>query len=254
MSLSYAVSDSATMLRRNLRHTLRNPSTLFGTLMFPIIMLLIFVYIFGGAFNVGTKYIAYIVPGIIVMCVGYGVGQTAVSVSNDMTQGIIARFRTMALSRASVVTGHVLGTMIRTMICIALIIGITLIMGFRPTANLGQWIAATAVIAMLTLATSWLTIAFGLAAKTVEGATFAAFPLVFLPIISSAYAPTNTMPSAVRWFTDNQPFTPVIETLRGLLTGTPIGNSATLAIAWCTGIALVGYLWARALFNRDPAR
>jgi ABC-2 type transport system permease protein len=254
MSLSYAVSDSATMLRRNLRHTLRNPSTLFGALMAPIIMLLMFVYIFGGAFNVGIKYLDYIVPGIIVMSVGYGVGQTAVSVSNDMTQGIIARFRTMAISRASVVTGHVVGTMIRTMACMALIIGVTLIMGFRPTANFGEWIAATAVIAMLTLATSWLTISFGLAAKTVEGASYAASPLTFLPFISSAFSPTNTMPSGVRWFTDNQPFTPVIETLRGLLTGTPIGNSAVLAIAWCTGIALVGYLWARALFNRDPAR
>jgi ABC-2 type transport system permease protein len=241
------------MLRRNLRHTLRNPSTLFMTLIAPLILSM-FVYIFGGAFNVGVEYINYVVPGIIVMSVAYGVGQTAVSVSNDMTQGIIARFRTMAISRASAVTGHVVGTMIRTLICIALIIGVRLIMGFRPTANVGDWFAATAVIVMLTLATSWLTVALGLAVKTVEGASFAAFPLTFLPFISSAFAPPNTMPSGVRWFTDNQPFTPVIETLRGLLTGTPIGNSAVLAIAWCAGIALVGYLWARALFNRDPAR
>jgi ABC-2 type transport system permease protein len=253
MTLSYAVSDSVTMLRRNFRHMKRNPSTLFGSLIFPIIMLLMFVYVFGGAFSVGTNYVDYVVPGIIIMSVGYSVGQTAVSVSTDMTEGIITRFRTMGISRASVLTGQVLGTVIRTLGCVAVIVCITLIMGFRPTADFAEWIAAVGVVLMITFATSWLTTALGLVAKSVSGASYAAFPVTFLPVISSAFAPARTMPAGIRWFTDYQPFSPVIETLRGLLTGTPIGDSGWLAVGWCVVIALIGYLWARALFNRNTA-
>jgi ABC-2 type transport system permease protein len=248
---SYAVRDSMTMLRREFRHTLRNPTTLFGSLVFPIFMLLMFTYIFGGAFDVGVEYVDYIAPGILALCVGYSVGQTAVSVSTDMREGIISRFRTMGISRASVLTARVIETVIRAMACSVIIIGVTLIMGFRPNATFVEWLAAAGVIAMISFAISWLTTAFGLVAKTAEGAAYAAFPINFLPIISSGFAPATTMPSGVRWFTDNQPFTPVIETLRGLLTGTPIGNNGLLAVIWCAVIALGSYLWARALFNRD---
>lgn len=253
-TLSYAVSDSVTMLRRDLRHALRNPNTLVGALVVPILLMLIFVYIFGGAFNVGTRYIDYVVPGIIMMTATYGVSMTAVNVANDMSEGVINRFRTMAISRTSVLTGHVAGSVLRTMLCIGLVLGVALVMGFRPIADFVGWIATIGVIALLVLAITWLSVAFGLAAKTVEAASFATFPLVLLPFVSSAYAPPNTMPSGVRWFTDNQPFTPVIETLRALLTGTPIGNNAIIGVAWCVGLALVGYFWAKKLYNRDPAR
>ncbi|CAM3739518.1 ABC transporter permease [Kibdelosporangium persicum] len=249
-SLSHAVNDSALMLGRNLRHTLRNPSTLFGSLLVPIILILVFVYILGGAFTAGGEYVDYIAPGGLVLTMGYGVASTAIAVANDMADGIIARFRTMAISRAAVLTGHVVGSSLRTVVCVALVIGVLLIMGFRPSAGFAEWLGVAGVVVMMALATSWLTVAFGLAAKTVEGASFATFPLVFLPFISSAFAPTNTMPAAVRWFTDNQPFTPVIETLRGLLIGTPIGDSWIWAVIWCALMAFGGYFWARALFNR----
>jgi len=262
-TLSYAMSDSATMLRRNLRHALRYPSMTIGTVAMPIIMLLLFVYVFGGAMSAGlvgaatggTNYIDYIVPGILLMTVGSGSLPTAVAVCTDMTEGIVARFRTMAIFRASLLTGHVVGSMIQTMVSIGLVIGVAILMGFRTSAGPVAWIAALAVLAMLTFALTWLAVALGLASKTPEAASNAVIPLSFLlPFISSAFVPLDSMPSGVRAFAAYQPFTLVIETLRGLLMGTSIGNSGWLAVAWCAGIALAGYLWARALFNRDPAR
>ncbi|MCE7004325.1 ABC transporter permease [Kibdelosporangium philippinense] len=246
--------DSTLMLGRNLRHTMRNPTTLFGSLMVPILLLLIFVYIFGGAFSVGVDYIDYIAPGILMLTMGYGVSSTAIGVANDMTAGIIARFRTMAISRTAVLTGHVVGSVIRTVVSVTVVVCVMLLMGFRPNAGFVEWLGAAGLVLLVALAMTWLTVAFGLAAKTPEGASFATFPLVFLPFVSSAFAPTRTMPNGVRWFTDNQPFTPVIETLRGLLTGTPIGNSGVFAVGWCVVMAVGGYFWARALFNRDPVR
>jgi ABC-2 type transport system permease protein len=251
MSLSYALSDSTTMLRRNIRHTLRNPINWFGAIVFPVILLLMFVYVMGGMFGDGREqYLAYIAPGMLIMSVGYGVGNTATGVSFDMTKGIINRFRTMAISRASVLTGHVVGSVLRIVASVAAILGVTVLMGFRPSATPVEWLAVLGLVVLLGLACSWLTVACGLAAKTPDAAAFLAFPLTFLPFISSAFAPPNSMPGGVAWFADNQPFTPVIETLRGLMTGTGIGSSGWLAVAWCVGIALAGYLWARARYNR----
>ncbi|WP_242613359.1 ABC transporter permease [Herbihabitans rhizosphaerae] len=239
------MSDSLTMLRRQLRHSVRNMSTLFNAVFFPIIMLLMFVYIFGGAFNVGVEYVQYVFPGILTMTIAYGVSMTAITVNNDMTQGIIDRFRTMAISRASVLTGHAGGALIRTLAGVTVITLVALLMGFEPNAEFGEWVLAVLLSAFLILGMAWMVIAFGLKAKTVEGASFAAFPLLFLPFMSSAFAPASTMPAGIRWFTDNQPFTPIIETMRGLLTGTPIGNSGLAAVLWCTGLLLAGYAWAR---------
>lgn len=253
-TLTYAASDSATMLRRSLLHTLRSPDTMITTIALPITILLMFVFVFGGAMNVGTEYIDYVVPGIILLCAGFGAGTAAVSVSTDMTNGIIDRFRTMAISRSSVLTGHVAGSVIRNLVSTGVVIVVALALGFRPTADPIKWIAAIAVLAMFILAISWLAVALGLLAKNPEAANGFTFILMFLPYVSSAFVPTESMPTWLHWFADNQPVTPVIETVRGLLMGTTIGNSAVLAVAWCSGIALVGYLWAGFMFKRKTAR
>jgi ABC-2 type transport system permease protein len=261
-TLSLALRDSATMLRRDVRHSLRNlPMTLISGLLVPIIMLVLFVYVFGGAIGAGQglmahgrAYIDYIAPGIIILTVVSGGATTAINLCMDMNEGIIARFRTMAISRASVLTGQVLGSLIRTMISIGLVIGVALLMGFRPTTSLVAWIEAFGLIALFTFALTWMSVVFGLVGKTPVGANSLSLIFQLLLFTSSALVRPDSMSGGVRWFAEYQPFTPVIDTVRGLLLGTPIGNSAVLAVAWCAGLALVGYLWARAVYNRNSAR
>lgn len=253
---TYVVSDAATMLRRDFRHLRRYPVMTISGIVVPTVMLLLFVFVFGGAMGSGAggSYINYIVPGILIMALGSGCAATAVGVNADMTEGIVARFRVMAISRASVLTGRVVGSMIRTLIAVVLVIGVALIAGFRPIADPAHWLATLGFIVLLTLALTWLAVALGMAAKSPEGANSSTLLIQFGPFISSAFVRPETMPAGVRWFAENQPLTPMIETLRGLLLGTPIGNSAIIAIAWCIAIALVGYLWARAAYNRNPIR
>jgi ABC-2 type transport system permease protein len=264
-TLSYTVSDSATMLRRNLLHMLRYPSLTLMLVGMPIVFLLLFVYVFGGTLGAGlggpgldgagggrAEYVNYVVPGILLMAVTAVAQGTAISVAKDMTEGIIARFRTMAIARVSVLTGHVIGSMIQSMLCLTVVIGVALLIGFRATTGPVEWIAAIGVLAMLTFALTWLSVAIGMVSKSVEAASNLPQPLVFLPFLGSGFVPTDSMPVGLRWFAEYQPFTPIIETLRGLLMGTPIGNNAVIAVAWCAGIALAGYLWAKSLFNRDP--
>ncbi len=261
-TLSYTVSDSATMLRRNLRHMRRYPSLTLLLIGMPIIFLLLFVYVFGGTLGAGlgsvsggrVAYVNYVAPGILLMTVAAASQGTAILVAKDMTEGIIARFRTMAISRASILTGHVLGSMIQTMLGIAVVIAVALLTGFRPTAGPLAWIGAIGLLALFTLALTWLTVALGLVAKSVETASNTPMFLTLLPFLGSGFVPTGSMPTGLRWFAEYQPFTPVNETLRGLLLGTPIGNSAVLAVAWCVGITLVCYIWALKLYSRDPAR
>jgi ABC-2 type transport system permease protein len=260
-TLSYAMSDSATMLRRNARHTLRYPVTMVMSLGVPVLLLLLFVGVFGGTLGAGLggashggTYVDYVVPGILLMTVVYGSSTTALAVNKDMTEGIITRFRTMAISRASVLTGHVAAAVARTMVSIGLVIGVALLLGFRPAAGPAGWLAAIGVLTLLVLALTWPAVAIGLLAKNPEGTSSFTLIVQVLPFISSAFVPPGSMSGAVRWFAENEPFTPIIDTLRGLLAGTPIGDSAVIAVAWCAGLALVGYLWARALFNRDPVR
>ncbi len=261
-TLSCAVRDSVTMLRRDIRHSLRFPMMTISGLMVPIFFLLLFVGVFGNTLRaglgtatpVGGHYIDYLAPGVFLMTACASAEVTAVNVSTDMNEGIIARFRTMAITRASVLTGQVLGSLIRTLISGVLVVAVALALGFRPAATPVEWAAATGMFALLTLALTWLTVAFGLVAKTPAGANTLSLIVVVLPFVSSAFVPTGSMPAGARWFAQNQPFTPVIETLRGLLTGTPIGHSAILAAAWCAGIAVLGYLWARVRYNRNPTR
>jgi ABC-2 type transport system permease protein len=260
-TLSYALRDATTMLRRDIRHSLRRISMTLSGLGTPIIMLVLFNDFFGGAIGAGLgsvahggAYINYLAPGIIIMTVGSGCATTAINLCMDMSEGIIARFRTMAIARASVLTGQVLGSLIRTMITVGLVFTVALLMGFRPTANPVAWIAALGLIALLTLAVTWMGVAFGLVGKTPAGANSLSLIFLLLAFTSSAFVRPASMAGWVRWFSEYQPFTPVIDTLRGLLLGTPTGASTVLAIAWCVGLALAGYLWARALYNRGPVR
>ncbi len=258
-ALSLAARDSATMLRRDVRHSLRVPMMTISGICVPVLFLLLFAGVFGRALSAGlgtapgASYIDYLTPGILVMTAGFAAEGTAISVCTDASEGIFSRFRTMAISRSSVLNGQVAGSMIRTLITAAVVIAVAVLLGFRPTAGPVEWIAATGVFAMLALALIWLTVAFGLLAKTPAGANSLALLPAILPFVSSAFIPTGSMSGGVRWFAQNQPFTPIIDTVRGLLTGTGIGNSAMLAIAWCVGLTLAGYFWARALYNRRPA-
>lgn len=258
----YLMRDSATMLRRNIRHALRYPAMTVGGLMVPVLFLLLFAGVFGGTLRAGLgptihaggHYIDYLTPGIILMTAAAGAQATALNISTDMKEGIIARFRTMAIARTSALTGQVLGSLIRTLVSGALVVAVALALGFRPTTAPIEWVAAAGMFALITLALSWLAVAFGLLAKTPEGASSLSLGLVVLPFVSSAFVPVDSMPVGVRQFAEYQPFTPIIDTLRGLLTSTPIGHSAFLALAWCACLAVLGYVWARALYARSPAR
>jgi ABC-2 type transport system permease protein len=261
-ALTLSARDSATMVRRNLRHMLRYPSMTLMIAGMPVVFLLIFVYVFGGTLGDGLggaaggrhEYVDYVTPGIILMTIAGAATATAVSVAMDMTEGIVARFRTMAISRASVLTGHVVGSVIQNLLSMALVVAVALAIGFRPTANLMEWLAVVGLLTLLVLALTWLSVGLGLVSKTPESASNAPMPLMLLPFLGSGFVPTGSMPTALRWFAEYQPFTPVIDTLRGLLLGSPIGDSGIIAVAWCAGIALAGYLWSKRLFNRDPSR
>ncbi len=261
-TLGLTLSDSATMLRRNLRRAVRYPGLTLVVAALPIVFLLLFVYVFGGTLGAGlggpaggrAEYVTYVVPGILVLAITGGAQGTAIGVAMDMTEGIIARFRTMSIARASVLTGHVVGAVIQTLVGLALVVAVALLVGFRPDASAVEWVAAAGVLAMTSFALSWLSVAMGLATKTVEGASNLPMPLMLLPFFGSGFVPVDSMPGWLRSFAEHQPVTPIVETLRGLLTGTAIGSSAVAAVAWCAGIALVGHLWARANYERRPAR
>jgi ABC-2 type transport system permease protein len=260
-TMTYTVRDSATMLRRNLLHMRRYPSMTLMLAGMPIIFLLLFVYVFGGTLGAGlgtpgggrAEYLGYVVPGILLMTIAAAVNGTSVSVAMDKTEGIVARFRTMAIGRASVLTGHVLGSVIQTLLSLLLVLLVAIALGFRPDAGPLGWLAVFAVLTMTSFALTWLAVALGLVARTVEEASNTPMPLILLPFLGSGFVPTESMPAGLRQFAEYQPFTPVIETLRALLTGAPVGHHAVVAVAWCAGIALIGYVWAKRLYNREPS-
>src|SRR5947199_1935384 len=235
-------TDATIILRRNFKHTVRNPVTVFNAVLFPIVLLLMFVYVIGGAFDVGVRYVDYLTPGIIILTICYGLSGTAVAVNSDMTKGIINRFKVMDISRSAVLSAHVAATMLRSLVAIAAIIGVAFALGFRPAASFPEWLGAIGLIVLVSFAASWLTVALGLAAKTPESAGMAVVPLIMLPFLSSAIVPVATMGAGVRQFAEYQPFTPIIESLRGLLAGAPSAGDVIAAVAWCAGIALAGYL------------
>jgi len=244
------ITDTRIMVRRNFKHILRNPVTIFNGALMPVVIMFLFVYVIGGAFNVGEHYVDYATPGMILLAITYGLSGTAVSVNDDMAKGIINRFKAMNVSRGAVMTGHVVATVLSTSIAVAVVIGIAFALGFRSPATGLDWLGAIGVIAATAFAAAWLTVALGMAAKTVQSAGMATVPLILLPFLSSAIVPAAKMGQGFRQFADYQPFTPIIEAIRGLLTGHPSGGYAMAALGWCAGIALVGYLWSRATFSR----
>jgi ABC-2 type transport system permease protein len=258
-SLSLAVRDSSTMLRRNLLHARRYPSLTLNLLLTPIMLLLLFVYIFGDTMSTGigggdrSAYIAYLVPGILLMTIGSTVVGTAVSVSTDMTEGIIARFRTMAIHRGSVLFGHVAGSVMQALLSVIVVGAVGVAMGFRSTdATPLEWLAALGLLALVSLAFTWIAVGMGIGSPNAEAASNNATPLILLPLISSAFTPVDSMPGWFQPIAEYQPFTPAIETLRGLLLGTEIGNNGWIALAWCLALTALGHRWSKTQYDRDP--
>ncbi|MGN7978018.1 ABC transporter permease [Microbacterium sp. 22195] len=241
-------------VRRSLTQSLRDGETLSMSIMLPVTLMLLFTFVFGGAMQTEGDYVDYVVPGIILLCAGFGAGTTATYVSRDMTTGIIDRFRTMPLRAGAVLTGHVIASLVRNLVATAVVIGVALLLGFHPTANLAEWAAAGAVIALYILAITYLYAAIGLAAGSPEAASGYGFILMFLPYLSSAFVPIDTMPSWLQWIATYQPVTPVIETIRGLLMGTDLGAQPLWATGWCALIIAAAALWGAWLFGRRRAR
>ncbi|MEU7648073.1 ABC transporter permease [Streptomyces huasconensis] len=260
-SLSLAVRDSSTMVRRNLLHARRYPALTLNVVLTPLIMLLLFMYLFGDVMSAGiggggadrSEYIAYIAPGILMMTIGTTLVGTSVSVADDMTEGIMARFRTMAIHRGSVLIGHVAGSVLRSMISVTLVGAVAMAIGFRSVdATVLEWLAAFVLLALVALAFTWMAIAVGMVSPNGEAAGNNAVPLVILPFISSAFVPVDAMPGWFQPVAEYQPFTPAIETVRGLLLGSEIGHNGWLTLAWCLGLAVLGYYWSKSLFTREP--
>jgi len=256
---TYAVADTATLLRRNLRHSLRYPSLAIGAVGMPVIMLLLFGLVFGDTFSAGLgggfDYIDFLTPGLLLMSIASGTMSPAIGAAVDMTEGIVARFRTMAIYRPAVLTGHVLGNVILTVISLALVVGFAVLIGFRPNASIGDWLLAAGLLILVTIALTWFAIALGLISKTAEGASNIVLPISFvLPFLSNTFLPLESMPSGIRWFAEYQPFTPIIDSLRHLLLGSPMeSGSGWLAVAWCLAITIVGYFWAQKSYNKGTA-
>lgn len=259
---TYAVRDSATMLRRNLKRMSRYPSMTLMLVGLPLLFLLLFVYVFGGTMGAGLPgapagdrgdYLTFITPGILTMAVASVSISTAVSVASDMTNGIIDRFRTMAIAKVSVLTGHVLGAMIQTALALAVVLGAAVLLGLETSASAAQWFGLAGLLALLSLAMTWFTVALGLASPNPE--TASNWPMIFLllPFVGSGFVPVESMPAGLRSFAEHQPFTPIMDTVRGLLAGSPAGSDVFWAVGWCVVIGSAGYLWSRRLYRARAA-
>ena len=258
--LAYTLSDSRVMLRRNLKHQLRYPSLTVMLIAMPIVILLLFVYVFGGQLGAGLgahegrhAYLDYVLPGLLLITLGSAVQGTAIMVATDMTGGIIDRFRTMAIARGSVLTGHVIGSMIQALLAIGVLIGVAFGLGFHSGGGLADWLAALGILVLFAFALIWLAVALGLAAKSVETASNTPMFIMLLPFLGSGFVPTHTMPVVLRQFAEYQPSTPVADAVRGLISGGASGGHVIVAIVWSVGIAVLSYQWAIRLYNRRRA-
>jgi ABC-2 type transport system permease protein len=250
MSTHFA-GDTAVLTGRSLRHVLRSPDTIITTAVTPVAIMILFVFVFGGAIDTGSySYIDYMLPGILLITIASGIAYTAYRLFMDLQGGIFERFQSMPIARSSALWAHVLTSLVANLISLAVVVGVAFIMGFRTGAGVLAWLTVIGILILFTLALTWLAVIAGLSAKTVDGASAFSYPLIFLPFISSAFVPTDTMPAPVAWFAENQPVTPIVNTIRDLFAGQPVGNDIWVALAWCVGILIVGYLGAMAIYRR----
>ena len=249
---THALADAATLLGRSLRHIARSPDTIITTALTPIAMLLMFVYVIGGAINTGSSepYVTYLLPGILLVTIASGIAYTAYRLFMDRQGGIFERFLSMPVARSSVLWAHVLTSMVANLLSVALVVLVAILIGFRSGAGVLAWLAVAGILTLFTLALTWLAVIPGLIATTVDGASGFAYPLIFLPFISSAFVPTATMPGPVRAFAEHQPVTAIVDTIRNLLTQQPVGGEIWIALAWCVGLLVVAYIAATSIFRR----
>ncbi|WP_314214392.1 ABC transporter permease [Pseudarthrobacter equi] len=249
---THILSDTRVLTGRSLRHILRSPDTIITTAVTPVAMMLLFVYVFGGAISTGTggPYVNYLLPGILLITISSGVAYTAYRLFLDLQGGIFERFRSMPVARPSVLWAHVLTSLAANFAAVAIVVGVALVMGFRSGASVPAWLAVVGILALFTLALTWIAVIAGLLAKTVDGASGFSYPLIFLPFISSAFVPTGSMPGPVAWFAENQPVTSIVDTLRALLAQEPVGIGIWTALAWLVGILVVAYGLAAAIYRR----
>ncbi|EGW41627.1 ABC transporter permease [Desulfosporosinus sp. OT] len=247
-------SDMSIMLGRSMRHIFRSMDTIITVTLMPIAFMLLFVYVFGGAIQTGTdNYVNYLLPGILLIAIASGISYTAYRLFIDMQRGIFERFHSMPIARSTVLWGHVLTSLVSNAISVVIIILVALIIGFRSSAGVMSWLAVAGILALFTLALTWIAAIAGLSAKSVDGASAFAYPILFLPFISSAFVPTKSMPSGVRAFAENQPVTSIVEAIRALLSGQPVGNDIWVALAWCLVILVVAYVFAMLAYKRKTA-
>ncbi|MCG9479096.1 MAG: ABC transporter permease [Actinomycetia bacterium] len=245
------LSDMSVMLGRSMRHIIRSMDTIITVTIMPIAFMLLFVYVFGGAIQTGTdNYVNYLLPGILLIAIASGISYTGYRLFIDVQRGIIERFNSMPIARSTVLWGHVLTSLISNAISVIVIILVALIMGFRSSAGVLSWLAVAGMLALFTLALTWIAVIAGLSAKSADGVSAFSYPVIFLPFISSAFVPTETMPLVVRIFAENQPVTSIVEAIRALLSGQPVGNNIWIALAWCLGILVVAYLFAIRTYKR----
>lgn len=245
-----ALSTQLIFIGRSLRHSLRDPEALIMAIAMPVIMMLLFTYVFGGAIQKDGQYIDYVVPGVVLLCAGFGAASTAVAVCRDLTNGVIRRFRSMPVHSALVVGGHVAASLVRNLLATAIVVGVAWLIGWRPTAGIGGWSTAIGLIALYILAITTLFAVLGVLAASPEAANNLGFAILFLPYLSSAFVPVDTMPAGLRWFAGHQPVTPIIESLRSSLMGTPAGHDGWYALGWCLLILIGSALWGAWLFPR----
>jgi ABC-2 type transport system permease protein len=243
--------DTAVLTGRSLRHILRSPDTIITTAVTPVAIMILFVFVFGGAIDTGSySYIDYMLPGILLITIASGIAYTAYRLFMDMQGGIFERFQSMPIARSSALWAHVLTSLVANTLSLVIVIGVAFVMGFRTGAGVLAWLAVAGILILFTLALTWLAVIAGLSAKTVDGASAFSYPLIFLPFISSAFVPTDTMPAPVAWFAENQPVTPIVNTIRDLFAQQPAGNDIWIALAWCVGILVVAYFVAMSIYRR----
>ncbi|WP_029136625.1 ABC transporter permease [Nakamurella lactea] len=248
---THALQDTTVLTRRSLRHIARSPDTIITTAVTPIALMLLFVYVLGGAIDVGSgSYIDYMLPGILLITIASGIAYTAYRLFMDLQSGIFERFQSMPIARPSALWAHVLTSLVANMASLVVVIAVALLMGFRTSTSILGWLAVAGVLILFTLALTWVAVIAGLGAKTVDGASAFSYPLIFLPFISSAFVSTDTMPAPVAWFADNQPVTAIVNSIRAIFTGQPVGADIWIALAWCVGILAVAYLFATRLYRR----